>query len=276
MPQEKENFINQGFLIVKKFLDLNNVNQILADVKEIFAIQIGKLKNQDKNDILKLDAETFSSEVFNLFKTSFDTFSNCSKQAQHMVSLHQLGTDNKILSLLKELGIVKPIVSVRPCLLMNNIKLDKDGVQGRYWRLPSHQDWYYSQGSLDAVTFWFPLIPVPKKLGALEIVPESHKWGLQEAKLSYGELDSELPDEKYISFDLEPTDILIFNSLLIHRSGKNETNLIRWSAQYRYNNLYESTFINREFPNPYAYYPTRQIVTPNFPSKNDLDSFFQK
>jgi phytanoyl-CoA hydroxylase len=61
-------------------------------------------------------------------------------------------------------------------------------------------------------------------------------------------------------------DILIFSAFLIHQSGNNITNKIRWSVQLRYNNLDEPTFIERGYPMAYIYKPETELVTPDFPT----------
>jgi phytanoyl-CoA hydroxylase len=272
--QELQNYREKGFILIRNFFDKKETDNILAEVKRVFAIQIHLFSSISIEEIIKKEESCFAELVFDLFKNHFDVFTNCSKQVQHLISLHKFGVQNKLLEVLTGLGLEFPIISVRPCVLMNSKYLDKDGDNGRYWRLPSHQDWYYSQGSLDSVTVWYPLISVNSELGALQLVPESHKWGLQKTENSYGELDFELEDDKYISFDMDKGDVLIFNSLLIHRSGVNNTNKIRWSSQLRFNNLIEETFVDRNFPLPFVYHPTRILSTPNFPTKNTLESFF--
>ena len=83
-----------------------------------------------------------------------------------------------------------------------------------------------------------------------------------------------IPDEKFVTFDTEPGDVIIFVSLMVHRSGVNSTNRVRWSSQFRFNNLYESTFIERKFPNPFVYHPSRKLETEGFPKQDDLQKTF--
>jgi len=272
--EELLSYKNNGFILIRNFFNKNETEKLLEDIKRVFALQINFFSNISVESILKNEESRFAELIIDLFNNHPDVFTNCSKQIQHLVSLHKFGVQNKLFEVLRSLGLEFPIISVRPCVLMNSKHLDKDGYNGRYWRLPSHQDWYYSQGSIDSVTVWCPLVFVNSDLGALQLVPKSHKWGLQKTENSYGELDCELEEEKYISFDMDKGDVLIFNSLLIHRSGINSTNKIRWSSQLRFNNLKEKSFVERNFPLPFVYNPTRILVTPNFPSKESLEKFF--
>jgi hypothetical protein len=67
---------------------------------------------------------------------------------------------------------------------------------------------------------------------------------------------------------------LIFSAFLVHRSGENITKNIRWSIQLRYNNMVEPTFKERGFPMPYIYKPEENLVTPDFPKKEQLEEVF--
>ena len=156
--QELQNYREKGFILIRNFFDKKETDNILEEVKRVFAIQIHLFSSISVEEIIKKEESCFAELLFDLFKNHFDAFTNCSKQVQHLVSLHKFGVQNKLLEVLNGLGLEFPIISVRPCVLMNSRHLDKDGDNGRHWRLPSHQDWYYSQGSLDSVTVWHPLI----------------------------------------------------------------------------------------------------------------------
>jgi hypothetical protein len=86
--------------------------------------------------------------------------------------------------------------------------------------------------------------------------------------------EEELPEENYVQTSFEVGDLLIFSAFLVHRSGENITKNIRWSIQLRYNNMAEPTFKERGFPMPYIYKPEENLVTPDFPKKEQLEEVF--
>jgi phytanoyl-CoA hydroxylase len=131
------------------------------------------------------------------------------------------------------------------------------------------------QGSLNAVVVWVPLADVSRELGALEIIPGSHLWGLQESREDawYRHIEG-LQDDHYKSLEMEAGDALFFSAFLVHRSGDNVTDSIRWSCHFRYNDLEEPTFISRKYPNPYTYAPQQELVTKDFPSSEQLQNAF--
>ena len=108
-----------------------------------------------------------------------------------------------------------------------------------------------------------------------EIIPGSHLWGLQESQENgwYRHIEG-LGDEQYESVEMEAGDVLIFSAFLVHRSGNNVTDSIRWSCHFRYNDLEEPTFISRKYPNPYTYAPQQELVTKDFPSLEQLQKVF--
>jgi hypothetical protein len=85
---------------------------------------------------------------------------------------------------------------------------------------------------------------------------------------------SEEEKERIISVEINAGDVLLFSSFLIHQSGNNITNKPRWSCHFRYNDLDESTFIQRKFAHPYIYKPIEELITKDFPSKEDLSKIY--
>jgi len=179
---------------------------------------------------------------------------NCGKHIQHLASLHRLGTEPKILEYLQKLGMTFPNICTRPVLFFNQKKLATEDV---YHTVPPHQDWSSMQGSTDSVVVWVPLTDINRDLGALKVVPGSHKNGLQAIAVyeSFGIVDSQNSQKEYNFIDVgaETGDALFFSSFLIHQSGLNTTDKIRWSCHFRYNNMDEPSFVERGYPHPYLY-----------------------
>ncbi|CAN5532340.1 hypothetical protein BH20VER3_BH20VER3_05740 [soil metagenome] len=265
-----DRYRQDGFVLLKGFYPKEEIALVHAEAKEIFALQMRRL------GILSAQSPTaieFEAGMFQLFQDDLAAFTNCGKQAQHLVSLHRLSLDERIIAALKELGLEFPTISTRPLLYFNAERLAKKQV---YWKLDVHQDWRSMQGSLDSVVVWLPLIDIDKSLGALEVYPGSHLWGLLDAKMTdgYGHLQSDLDKARLISVEVERGDALFFSTLLVHQSGTNVSPGIRWSCHFRYNNLRDPTFIARGFPHPYLYKPQEDLITPDFPSESEVRKTF--
>jgi phytanoyl-CoA hydroxylase len=268
--QQLSDFKKNGFILIRDFFQKNEINNLRRRVKEVFAIQMKRVLNFE----VDIDDEVnFEKSIYRFFELDLDAFMCCGKQVQQLISLHNLGTDSKITGILKELGLEFPIISVRPSMLFNSRYLAK---KEEYWKLGAHQDWRSSQGSLDSITVWFPLVDADAAIGALQVIPESHKLGLLESESVsyYGKIIDDFSDENYLQLEFEIGDVLLFSSFLVHRSGINCTESIRWSVQLRYNNLAEPTFIERGFPNPFIYKPNPDLLTPGFPTKEQVLNLF--
>jgi ectoine hydroxylase-related dioxygenase (phytanoyl-CoA dioxygenase family) len=268
---DKQQYKEQGYLLLRNFFDQQALDLVRAEAKQIFLIQ---LKRNNLINSFDLSEAEFEKQLYALFKKDFQQIVYCGKQAQHLISLHRLSLNEKILQVLNELGLEFPVINVRPTLFFNSPHLGKRDVD---WKKPAHQDWRTTQGSLDSTILWVPLMDIDKSLGALEIVPGTHKLGLMkyETKSEYHSIaeDPECPFE-FLSVEVEKGDALFFSTLLVHRSGNNTSGSVRWSCHFRYNNLYEPTFIQRGFPHSYIYKPQDELISPGFPSPGDVKDTF--
>ena len=104
---------------------------------------------------------------------------------------------------------------------------------------PAHQDFIHVQGSATCVTSWIPLGDCPRDLGSLTILAGSHRDGVLSYReaLGAGDIEAHLCDRGHTwhEADLAAGDILLFNSLTVHRALENRTgDRIRLSVDYRY------------------------------------------
>jgi phytanoyl-CoA hydroxylase len=264
----------EGFTLAPGFFDPAEIERIHAEAQAVFAAQMRRLG-------LISDAEPsqaeFTQAMFALFDADLAAFTNCGKQAQHLILLHRLSLDERVLAALRELGLGSPNISTRPVLYFNHPRLAKKEV---YWRLSLHQDWRSIQGSLDSVVLWLPLVDIDRELGALEVLPGSHRLGLLPADLvdGYGRIDRDVQDAidpaDLRSVEVRRGDAMFFSTFLVHQSGTNVRDDIRWSCHFRYNNLVEQTFVERGFPHPYVYKPGPELITPDFPASGQVARLF--
>jgi hypothetical protein len=260
-----------GYLLAKRFFQRREIETIRDEAKQVFIAQMRRLGILRDADVSEA---AFEQGMFELFAADLQCFTNCGKQAQHLISLHRLSLDERVVRALVELGLEFPNVSTRPVLYFNSRRLAKKEV---YWRLSLHQDWRSMQGSLDAIVVWVPLMDVNRALGALEIIPGSHKLGLLQAEMSdgYGHIDEPVSLPEPTAVEVEVGDALFFSAFLLHQSGTSVGDAIRWSCHFRYNNLREPSFIDRGFPHPYIYKPQEELITRHFPTPTQVEEIFR-
>lgn len=265
-----EEFRRQGFLHLKGFFDPAEVEQIRCEAKEVFIRQM-----LSRGIVSRPPAEEagFEQALYRYFESDLTGFMNCGKHIQHLISLHRLAVDPRIEATLRELQLQSPNICTRPVLFFNSRHLAKKEI---YWRVFTHQDWRSMQGSLDSVVVWIPLVDVDRRLGALEIVPGSHRRGLLTSSVEdgFGKVEG-FSDDQFAAVEAQPGDAIFFSAFLVHRSGNNQTRSIRWSCHFRYNNLEEPTFIARGYPHPYIYKPAEELLTPGFPTVEEVQQVFE-
>lgn len=271
MSNLQEEFRQEGFVILRNFLDKSVVANIYREARQVFATQIKRVTGHTVNIN---NRDEFEAAMFEFFQKDFEAFRGTGINVQHLISLHRLAVSDQIVNLLKEVGIESPSIGARPAMQFNSRFLSKDG--SKHWKLDAHQDWRTGQGSLDSPVIWFPMVDAGADLGALQVIPRSHTWGLLESSTSgyQGGITAHLNDGDFVQTEFEVGDLLIFSAFLVHQSGNNITNNIRWSVQLRYNNLAEPTFIERGYPMAYIYKPESELVTPNFPSVEQIEQVF--
>jgi ectoine hydroxylase-related dioxygenase (phytanoyl-CoA dioxygenase family) len=131
------------------------------------------------------------------------------------------------------------------------------------------------QGSINSIVCWLPLIDSTQDLGCIAFVPESHKLGLLMEKKEEGfGLVKKFDDEYFKSVDLNQGDALFFSSFLVHKSGNNITENIRWSTHFRYNDLNEKTFVENGYPHAFIYKAVDEILKPDFDTKKAVHHYF--
>jgi len=242
MQQEKQLLKEQGYVILKKFFEKEYIDNLRKKAEDIFKIQF---------DRFGYDGD-FQSNMIRLFKEHETVFINCGKIIQTgLLELYKLPLEDKLIDKIKELGIQFPNLCTRPVLFFNHPQLAKEEI---YYKTPPHQDWSSMESSMNSVVVWVPLVDVNKENGSILIWPETHKLGPLSFS-SVGGFAKVDVEGDFIQPELEVGDIAIFSTLLIHGSGDIMNDTIRWSCHYRYTDMLEQDYIERDFPNPYVYKP---------------------
>lgn len=107
---------------------------------------------------------------------------------------------------------------------------------------PPHQDFFYIRGTKDTYTSWIPCGDCPQELGGLAVLEGSNHLGFLEHEKMSGTGGHGVPEKSYhssglrwLGTDFKLGDILIFNSLTIHKALHNLTaDQMRISVEYRF------------------------------------------
>jgi len=233
--EQKKSFVDNGFLILDDFF----TNSELLDFKNmlIYLIQINLKKASKINSELVLDdfkgkelddgiiklEEIDHQFVANIYDTLFQTpqFLRITAKKEITYCINQLLGRNEN----DPTYIDQSRCRIDPPLDPNKRTCG--------W----HQEVFYYIPESDFVQTWAPLIhDATKENGAVEVCPGSHLEGIaKQSNLENDELYKFIVDDRVIKkytpliAELKVGQILIFNSKLIHKSGRNSSKQVRYS-----------------------------------------------
>lgn len=250
-----KSYLKNGYYLRKSLCD---VSLIRPQIEEIFQ----KYSKSNKPlDALAMD----------LFKNDFDGFLGCAHACQSLLDLTAIASSVDMISMLKSFGLKSPIFNTKPLLSFSSKFTAKNE---NYWKTPPHQDWPSTQGSINGLTCWIPLVDVTEELGPLEMSPYSHLNGpLPHTEVGSPKLIS-IDNFEYVSLPMNAGDAVFFSNFTVHRSGNNITeDKIRLSLHIRYDDAFEETFSARKFPKQKIEVRRDGNSLPEFPI-NELRKFF--
>ena len=211
----------KGFIILKNYIDPNLLGSLK---KTLFSMFSHNIKNSIKTDRLdevinKLENEDHK-KVYNVQKaigssSEAITFINSLKMGELHSDLYGSNKNNVHLTLMQS-----------PVQFPNDDRFDFK------W----HQESGSYTGYSNILTCWFPILgPVNKTNGSMTLIPESHKDGKRECfhiKKESGLNDwvidvNEDENSKAQIVQINPCDVVLFDSNVIHKSVANIGNIIR-------------------------------------------------
>jgi hypothetical protein len=240
-----ESFRRDGYLHLRAFYDVEN--EILPVLRHIYEL-VGLIA-QDSGITLQRKPFTtgsFDDGLFDLLAKDRRLVGQLYDAAKQIPGFVRLLASDKHQALFDKLrGPSLPAIAAGG----QGIRIDLPAEE-RY-RAPWHQDYPNQLRSLDGLVLWAPLRHVTPDLGPVEFCLGSHRDGPRRVVMgdpanpdktgAYAMLLHE--EEAVVSAYGKQTplamlgDLLVFDYLVIHRSGSNESRFARWSMQMRYFNF---------------------------------------
>ena len=107
MDVDVQQYKEDGYLMLRGFFGEHEVDQVRDDAKRIF---LSQMRHKVMTRPQQVDETEFEQDLYRYFKEDLAGFINCANQAHYLLSLHRLGTDERIISLLKECGLNSPVI----------------------------------------------------------------------------------------------------------------------------------------------------------------------
>lgn len=174
---------------------------------------------------------------------------------RRLMPVHHLATHFALQRLSKRLMSTETLIA---CTL-NAVRIDHPN-EDKYLFL-WHQDYPYIQDSEDGLVYWIPLHDVDEENGCLRLALGSHKRGVLPVRVTdpgnknrNGARTIELADEAIaesfpqVSVPVRAGEVLVFSTLMLHRSQPNRSARARWTLQIRHGNFEHPQAIARNWP----------------------------
>jgi ectoine hydroxylase-related dioxygenase (phytanoyl-CoA dioxygenase family) len=224
---QKYSFIKDGFEIIK----ISNINKIKRLKKKIldtfsFASELnnfGKIKN-DK-------------EIEKLYIKNKKVWIAAYDQVRMLPEIYHIIDENLIKLVCKKSKIKFPSFTSKPVVRI--CMPDDKGTS----RTDLHVDYPTHRGSLNSVTVWMPLHNTNKKNGTLSLASiniikkEKIKNKIRKITKKYKFFETKL-----VSPSLKLGEAIVLSQFTPHTSGKNLSNQIRYSIDFRFNDLTEKRY----------------------------------
>ncbi|WP_447603702.1 phytanoyl-CoA dioxygenase family protein [Nitrospira sp. Nam80] len=272
----RTSYKEQGYVIAKAVIPDEVMKKVIEDL-DLAAIQILESKGHLTQELR--DAPLLE-KLRTVFDIDRDLYLSILRLGSKLQSVYALTMHENVMRLLGELGCR---VSMLPCGVAIHVVAEELRIPGGYFGWGAHQDWCSAQGSLDQFVLWAPLMNVGRDFYPIEIIPGSHKLGVLPGDRSNANargalitIEPGLLDENaFVPVEMERGDVVIFSGLLVHRTGSGTRTGLRIACGTRFDNLEESTFVERGYPCAFRLHAETQTLHPGFPTSEQVKRLFQ-
>lgn len=248
-------FQKNGYLIIKNFHSKKLISQIKKDIFDI-SYELYKKYNP------KIISKKYNSENFDIFvlkakqenltEMTTSIYDACKK----IRGFYQIMGNGKLLELAGKI-----MGSSKIGLLPRGFGMRIDYPKDKYWKARLHQDYTSQLGSPNGIVMYTALRDVTPKLGPVVLYKDSHKHGVFPTKTNMEKVKKKITYDPYYvdikkslfkkfkvkHLKLNETDVGMFHFLLLHESGYNGTDKIRWSLIHRVFDFSNSQAIKQNY-----------------------------
>ena len=239
-------FESNGYIILKNIILKKKISQIQKVIFNRAKIYLNNNKSfKSFNDI------NFHKDLIKLKIKNPKRFGSFYDSIQKSLEIYSIMTDEKLIS---EVSSITKLKKENLSINGENIRIDipNDKLHSLNW----HQDrsyYFQNRDGNKGLVLWIPLINITKKIGPLKACAKSHKLGFvsnYQKKTSNRQSSTQrivsFDEKKFkvLSLKVNCGDAILLNKNTIHASGKNISNLIRFSLQIRVHDLMDPDYLS--------------------------------
>lgn len=248
-----QHYQQQGWVLLKGFYDLtSDLLPIHIDVNQLIAAKVTELA-------LDLPIEVMGPINHDAFLAICDR--ERSKAGEIYRATRHLSSTHKLLVKENNLKLAQLLMGTCHVNVLPYVPLRIDVKGEEKYLFDWHQDFPYTQGSEDGIVIWAPLFDVLNNEGGIKFIPGSHKNGIEPVIIADKQNSNEngahtvrLPAaerfdaQQAFTLDVRAGDVLVFSTLLLHKSLPLQKQQIRWTTQLRYANFMHPAAVQKGWP----------------------------
>ena len=262
--QQIEKFAAEGYLLLRGALADADLDPIIAEYEEYIGRRAAELLAEGKISDLCAD-EPFDRRLASICRENNEMYSELDiMYFRGRASFEFLINDN-LLDIVESL--VGPEITCSPiqhtrAKLPVGLTPDGGDPHVALW----HQDAGVALEEADPhsiLTVWLPLSPARPENGCLQMMPRVHDGGLREHYIKTGLgtviVEDEMPEVEPMTLPMDKGDVLLMHKQTPHRSTPNNSDVVRWSMDLRYQETgtptgrpFNPDFVARSRSNPDA------------------------
>jgi ectoine hydroxylase-related dioxygenase (phytanoyl-CoA dioxygenase family) len=237
-----------GVVVIKKLLSSDKLSEQRAAVNRLLAIRLQRLGHalvsDDIDDNLNALVELDQRHAMDIIRAIKDS-----------PFFYAILADTRLHDISKACLNCETLLSIHD---IAQFRIDPPNHDERNFEW--HQDFQYNVMSMNSATIWYPLKRVSEEMGPLVVVPGSHRTivpvemnfeghkpgsGLMHAVLRFQVDEFEAERKAVVLCPVEEGDVVVFHSLMLHRSSANRSNRSRWTVNPRFGDAADPAFADR-------------------------------
>jgi hypothetical protein len=216
----REQMLAQGYVLIRNLLFPKDLNRLLTETTHILSAAGWLDPTRDPFERIAKPGLAFTN--------ADPPFKRVSDQVFNLETFHAL-PHHPVLRQMMQL-LVGPHLLVHPKPIPRLVFPSPTG-----FRPITHQDHHAIAGDLQTFTAWMPLHDCSLKLGPLQILEGSHRYGLQRTPSGTRVLSMDTArGGAWVTGRISAGDVLLYHSLTVHAASPNTSNQLRISLDCRF------------------------------------------
>jgi len=219
----QDEIASRGYLLIRDLLPQPALSQVLVDIMRILYSAGWLVRHEDPLERMA-DIGAACGDPDPSFQRTYQSVFN-------LESFHALPHHPALKQVMSSLVGEKILIHPKPIGRLNFPRCER--LVDR-----AHQDFRFIDGDPECFTAWIPLHDCPTRLGPLQILEGSHRFGIQ----SHAHENLHVPEipegaalgGDWVGGEINAGDVLIFHSLTVHAASPNISNRLRISMDCRF------------------------------------------